>query len=82
MVVLDLAAVGVNEGPAVTELCASLREAHPHLELISGGGARGLSDIESLGMAGCDSVLVASALHDGRLSPEEVRRRSGSRLSL
>ena len=34
-------------------------------EVISGGGVRNWADIQSLDAAGCDGVLVASALHAG-----------------
>jgi uncharacterized protein related to proFAR isomerase len=37
------------------------------MELIAGGGIRDLADVRTLGSAGCDAVLVASALHRGAL---------------
>jgi phosphoribosylformimino-5-aminoimidazole carboxamide ribotide isomerase len=40
----------------------------PFLEIISGGGVRGPRDLQALAAAGADAALVASALHDGRLS--------------
>lgn len=68
MIVLDLAAVGGYGGPATTVLCEQLRDAWPKLEIISGGGARDAEDVKQFAAAGCDYVLVASALHDGRVS--------------
>jgi phosphoribosylformimino-5-aminoimidazole carboxamide ribotide isomerase len=68
LIVLDLKAVGTGQGPATYHLCRELRALHPQLEIISGGGARSARDIHSWLEAGCDRVLVASALHDGRLS--------------
>ncbi len=68
VIVLDLAAVGSYDGPATLELCTRLRLAFPQLEITSGGGVRGVADVQSLVNAGCDHVLVASALHDGRIA--------------
>ena len=67
LIVLDLAAVGTNSGPALIETCRAIRQAHPQVELISGGGVRHSADVWQLTEAGCDAVLVASALHDGRI---------------
>ncbi len=72
LLVLDLAAVGVNQGPASVELCRELRGAYPELELVSGGGVRGRADLQRLAASGCDAVLVASALHDGRLTAADL----------
>ncbi len=66
-IVLDLIAVGAGEGPVTVDLCRRIREQNPRIELISGGGIRHAGDVQSLCDAGCDQVLVASALHDGRL---------------
>ena len=74
LIVLDLAAVGVGRGPASAELCRSLRAACPQVELLSGGGVRGPEDLRQLAACGCDAVLVASALHDGRLTAADLRR--------
>jgi phosphoribosylformimino-5-aminoimidazole carboxamide ribotide isomerase len=67
MLVLDLAQVGVGCG--TEDLCRRLRQAHASLELLAGGGVRDASEVQRLGEAGVDGVLVASALHDGRISP-------------
>jgi phosphoribosylformimino-5-aminoimidazole carboxamide ribotide isomerase len=42
--------------------------------IVAGGGVRGVPDLEALANAGCDAALVASALHDGRLTPHDIRR--------
>jgi phosphoribosylformimino-5-aminoimidazole carboxamide ribotide isomerase len=74
MIVLDLADVGVAQGTRTLELCSTIRQQFPEIELIAGGGVRGLDDLRALWDAGCDAALVASALHDGRLTPDDVRR--------
>jgi uncharacterized protein related to proFAR isomerase len=42
--------------------------------LLAGGGVRGEGDLRGLADAGCDGVLVASALLDGRLDAAAVAR--------
>ncbi len=73
LIVLDLAAVGMDQGTPVETLCGRLHASYPGLELISGGGIRGLPDLKRLADHGCTSALVASALHDGRLGAKQLR---------
>ena len=73
MIVLDLAAVGVNQGTPTVDICGRLRTAFPSLEISTGGGIRNVDDLRELQKVGVNQVLVASALHDGRLTPESVR---------
>lgn len=72
LIVLDLARVGCDTGTGTEALCRDLRAAHPEVELIAGGGIRGREDIQRLAEAGVQAVLVASALHDGRLNREDL----------
>jgi phosphoribosylformimino-5-aminoimidazole carboxamide ribotide isomerase len=72
LIVLDLAAVGTGTGLASLPLCESLRQRHPELHITSGGGVSSLDDVHRGASAGLDALLIASALHDGRLSPEAV----------
>jgi phosphoribosylformimino-5-aminoimidazole carboxamide ribotide isomerase len=71
VIVIDLARVGTGTGLDLA-LVSRVREAVPGLTLVVGGGVRGLEDVARLADAGCDGVLVASALHDGRLGAAEV----------
>lgn len=68
LIVLDLAQVGIGAGLSTLELCAEIRAAYPHVELITGGGVRNRADLQLLAAAGMDGVLIASALHNGQLS--------------
>ena len=68
LIVLDLAQVGRGTGPGTYELLKAIRSEFPRIELIAGGGVNTEDDIEHLGECGADAVLVASALHDRRLS--------------
>ena len=74
LIILDLAQVGMGRGVGTEPLCRSLRALAPDLQIIAGGGVRSLADLRSLAAAGCHATLVASALHDGRLTPEDCRQ--------
>ena len=80
LLVLDVARVGSGRGVDY-RLVERLRRAHPAVRLLAGGGVAGVGDIERLADLGLDGVLVATALHDGRLGRaaiEAVRRRQTS----
>lgn len=68
MIVLDLAQVGVGGGVRTEGLCGRLAAAHPDLEVIAAGGVRDGNDLRRLRERGVRGALVASALHDGRLT--------------
>lgn len=72
LIVLDLAAVGVQEGPWVLALCRQIRNLSSELQLISGGGVRSLTDVAAFWDAGCDRVLVATALHNGAITASDL----------
>jgi len=88
LVVLDLARVGSGRGVDLG-LVAALRRGDPAVELLAGGGIASARDVLDLARAGADAVLVASALHDGRLGraeiaalrPHDPRRRPGAHVS-
>jgi phosphoribosylformimino-5-aminoimidazole carboxamide ribotide isomerase len=54
----------------------SLRKVLPGVLLLAGGGVRGPEDVTRLAEAGCDGVLVATALQDGRLTVRGADLRS------
>lgn len=71
-IVLDLADVGSGQGTSTLPLVRELRDRFPDLEIIAGGGVRGPDDLRQLQAAGAAAALVASALHDGRLTPADL----------
>lgn len=71
VIVLDLARVGTRTGPD-TALLARVRDAAPDVVLLAGGGIRDAADCVRLADAGCDGVLLATALLDGRVSAGDV----------
>jgi phosphoribosylformimino-5-aminoimidazole carboxamide ribotide isomerase len=72
LILLDLARVGMGQGTGTEELCARLRAAFPDVSLAAGGGIRHVQDLQRLSAAGIDVALVASALHDGRLTAGDL----------
>lgn len=73
VILLDLARVGTRQGPDIA-LLTQARQTCPRLELIAGGGVRGVVDLAALRDAGVDGVLVATALHSGDITPEAIKR--------
>ena len=73
VIVLDLARVGMGQGVGTEAICSRIKHSHAHVQVITGGGVNGKADLERLEACGIDAVLVASALHDGRLVPEDVK---------
>ncbi|CAM5767295.1 hypothetical protein LMIY3S_02113 [Labrys miyagiensis] len=66
IIVMTLARVGTGLGPDLDRL-AWVRALAPQAKVYAAGGLRGPDDIASLVDIGVSGVLVASALHDGRL---------------
>lgn len=75
LIVLDLANVGVSAGIGTESLCRKLHTQYPDVELTSGGGVRHVDDLRALESAGCSYALVASALHDGRITAADLATR-------
>lgn len=72
MIVLDLARVGGASGTGTEPLCSRIIQTYPAVEIIAGGGVRGVQDLRRLQSCGVHAVLVASALHDGALRREHL----------
>jgi phosphoribosylformimino-5-aminoimidazole carboxamide ribotide isomerase len=73
IIVLDLARVGSRSGLDL-ELVKLIRELLPDVMVLAGGGIRDAADLTRLSGIGCDGALVATALHDGRLSAADIAR--------
>jgi phosphoribosylformimino-5-aminoimidazole carboxamide ribotide isomerase len=71
VIVMSLDAVGANKGPDLQAIQA-IQQAKQGVSVIAAGGVRGEADIKSLEQQGVDAVLVASALHTGALTPEQI----------
>ena len=74
LIVIDLARVGVGAGLDLEMIGKVRRAAPPHAALLAGGGVRDWNDLERLAAAGCDGVLVATALQNGAIGADHVKR--------
>ena len=76
LIVLDLNQVGTGRGfqpsGSSATLIKSLKEELPDLRITSGGGVRGPADVNQWVATGCDHVLVASAIHSGAFTPDDI----------
>ncbi|HXZ16469.1 MAG TPA: HisA/HisF-related TIM barrel protein [Roseiarcus sp.] len=73
VIVMTLARIGGSAGPDFERLRAVQAIAGSR-KVYASGGVRGPADLARLKTLGCAGVLVASALHDGRLSRADLRR--------
>jgi phosphoribosylformimino-5-aminoimidazole carboxamide ribotide isomerase len=80
LIVLDMAQVGVGEGITTAELCQRLQQELSGLSIITGGGVRNVDDLWTLARLGVNAVLVASALHDGRIDRDAIASLSAERI--
>jgi phosphoribosylformimino-5-aminoimidazole carboxamide ribotide isomerase len=74
ILVLDLARVGMGQGTGTEQLCDKLSKTYSGVEVSAGGGVEGLDDLITLKNCGVENVLVASALHDGRIRAEDITK--------
>jgi phosphoribosylformimino-5-aminoimidazole carboxamide ribotide isomerase len=77
IVVLDVARVGTGDGPDL-RLLQRVRAVVPATPVYAGGGIRDLRDLEQLARIGCAGALVATAIHEGRLTPADIDAARGS----
>jgi phosphoribosylformimino-5-aminoimidazole carboxamide ribotide isomerase len=77
VILLDLSRVGRGQGVGTLPLAERLSAEHPGLEITVGGGIAGSQDLRQLEGTVVSSVLLASALHDGRISVQDLREKSG-----
>lgn len=73
VIVMTLARVGAGLGPDLARLQEIITRADGR-RVYAAGGMRGLDDLMLAQHAGAAGALVASALHDGRLTPSEILR--------
>ena len=68
---MTLDRVGKHYGPDLERL-RQLRNSAPLTALYAAGGVRNPDDLHTLQATGCAGALLASALHDGRLSTSQL----------
>jgi phosphoribosylformimino-5-aminoimidazole carboxamide ribotide isomerase len=74
VIVMTLARIGAGEGPDWARLALIRDQAGPEREVYAAGGVRDAADLERLAAEGIAGVLVASALHGGKLPPPLLAR--------
>ncbi|HML14591.1 MAG TPA: HisA/HisF-related TIM barrel protein [Xanthobacteraceae bacterium] len=73
VIAMTLAKVGSGAGPDM-EILAAVRKAGAARMIYAAGGVRDAADLTALARAGIAGALVASCLHDGRLTGAEIAR--------
>lgn len=71
VILLDLGRVGTGAG-VDRALIAAARERLPDLALLIGGGIRNRDELHALKALGVAAALVATALHQGRVTAEDI----------
>lgn len=74
LIAMTLARVGSHAGPDFDRLLDIRAKSADRHAIYAAGGVRGPEDLRLLQKAGIAGVLVASALHDGRLGAEHLRK--------
>ncbi|RLI05646.1 HisA/HisF family protein [Candidatus Bathyarchaeota archaeon] len=72
LIVLELSKVGSGEGPNFNVVEKILQKIH--VPLIVGGGIRNMEDILKLEKMGVYGVLIATALHNGKIRREDLKQ--------
>jgi phosphoribosylformimino-5-aminoimidazole carboxamide ribotide isomerase len=72
VILLDLSRVGSGEGVNMPLLKEALK--YLNIKVFVGGGIRDLRDLVALKDLGVSGVLLATALHTGKISPDELKR--------
>lgn len=73
LIVMTLARVGTGSGPDIARLADVKRRAGMR-RVFAAGGVRGPDDLAALAEAGIAGALIATALHDGRISAADLAR--------
>jgi phosphoribosylformimino-5-aminoimidazole carboxamide ribotide isomerase len=72
VIAMTLDRVGAGLGPDLDRVAELRRRAAPDVGIYAAGGVRDAADLRRLAQEGAAGVLVATALHDGRLSPADL----------
>ncbi|WP_428354136.1 HisA/HisF-related TIM barrel protein [Methyloprofundus sp.] len=73
IILMTLGLVGKNSGPDLVKL-AHYHKNYPQHQFIAAGGIRHVEDLLQLKKMGIETALVASALHNGKLSCDDIRQ--------
>lgn len=71
IIILDLARVGTERGVNLAILQRVLKKTN--VKVLTGGGIRGIKDLEELRNMGVFGALIATILHEGKLTAKELK---------
>jgi phosphoribosylformimino-5-aminoimidazole carboxamide ribotide isomerase len=71
IIIMSLPNVGSNQGPDIDKLMA-YRQQYPQYNIIAAGGTRGIGDLKELKRIGIRQALVATALHNCKITPWDI----------
>ena len=74
---MTLARVGRDEGPDLKRVASVVEMAGPKRRVFAAGGVRHMDDVRALADAGASGVLVASALHAGKIKTGDLEQIAG-----
>ncbi len=77
VIVMTLARVGMGDGPDLVRLSHIASVAGPNRRVFAAGGVRNLDDLRALIRAGAHGALVATALHTGKIKPDDLKEVAG-----
>jgi phosphoribosylformimino-5-aminoimidazole carboxamide ribotide isomerase len=77
VIVMTLTRVGRGEGPDLKRVQSVAEMAGPKRRVFAAGGVRDMDDIRALRDAGASGVLVASALHEGKIKAGDLLEIAG-----
>ena len=77
ILVLDLGRVGTSRGVAGSDALPRWRARYPEIEWWCGGGVRNVDDLVTLEDAGAGVALLATCLHNGSVTADDLRRFEG-----
>jgi phosphoribosylformimino-5-aminoimidazole carboxamide ribotide isomerase len=72
VIIMSLAHVGLNQGPDFEKLNYFCQR-YPQHKFVCAGGIRNTLDLQYLIKMGVKQALVASAIHNGQLTPDNLR---------
>jgi phosphoribosylformimino-5-aminoimidazole carboxamide ribotide isomerase len=72
IIVMSLTRIGAGAGPDLDRLRTIRAAAGPDRRIYAAGGVRDVHDLTMLAQAGINGALVASCLHDGRVTKQDL----------
>ena len=73
VILMNLSRVGAHQGPDLEQLAWFISHS-PGRKFVAAGGVRGGEDLAQLESVGAKAVLIATALHEGRITPQQLAR--------